>query len=341
MKVHIIGERGDCNEYSACSYLRVVHPFRALAQSGEIDLTMSLDWRTGIGSDVFIVQRDWRQCLCPDETTWLLNHLKSARSKLIYEIDDNLLDLPQISMDYMHRIRALARHADLLTVSTPELAARMRRFNSRIAIIPNYLSIEQAGTAPRQTPHNKKTTIGYMGTLTHQSDFQMIKLPLLQLLSRYRNLVQFELIGAVEDAGILGNLPNVRIRQDKNNRSYDGFWEWLQANTRWDIGLAPLKLDAFTRCKSDIKFLDYAAMGCCGVFSDHPAYRDTVRDGENGFLANDSPEDWYRKLEALILDSDLRQKLFDAASRELYGERLLERNLHHWQEAITLACRAE
>ena len=55
--------------------------------------------------------------------------------------------------------------------------------------------------------------------------------------------------------------------------SYPRFVRWLRGQGPFDLGLAPLADTAFNRCKSDIKALDYAALGILPLVSDSSAYR--------------------------------------------------------------------
>ena len=57
-----------------------------------------------------------------------------------------------------------------------------------------------------------------------------------------------------------------------------------------DVGIAPLKDTAFNRCRSDVKFLEYAVSGVTPVLSDLEPYRNSVAHGETGFLFKDSIE---------------------------------------------------
>ena len=136
-------------------------------------------------------------------------------------------------------------------------------------------------------------TIGYMGTLTHEADLRMVLAPLRALLRRHAGRVRLELVGG-------GARQTVRRRSSRACRSatlhprhedaYPKFVPWMRRHLRWDVAIAPLEDDAFTRCKSDLKYLDYAALGIPGVFSDVRPYRDTVRHRETGLLAANDRE---------------------------------------------------
>ena len=54
---------------------------------------------------------------------------------------------------------------------------------------------------------------------------------------------------------------------------YPKFVNWLRDQGPFDVGVAPLADTPFNRVKSDIKLLDYSAMGLRTLVSDLPTYR--------------------------------------------------------------------
>ena len=104
----------------------------------------------------------------------------------------------------------------------------------------------------------------------------------------------------------------VRQRNPRHADAYPNFVPWMRQNLRWDVAIAPLEDDAFTSCKSDLKYLDYGALGIPGVFSDVRPYRDTVRHGETGLLAANDEKAWADALEEIVGDAALRARLAGA-----------------------------
>ena len=95
---------------------------------------------------------------------WLLSSIENDPAfmrgrAIVYEVDDNLLAAqPWL---YFHRrlqgdldlIERFARRADLVTVSTPQVAAALARYNSNVRVIRNAIAPERyaapAETSPR------------------------------------------------------------------------------------------------------------------------------------------------------------------------------------------------
>src|SRR5690606_17881438 len=94
-------------------------------------------------------------------------------------------------------------------------------------------------------------------------------------------------------------------------------YEWI--NELWPkvIGLAdlvvvPLKYDSHTRCKSGIKFLEFAAGKVPGVFQQMGQYEEYMAFSNRGFLARTEGE-WYEKINKLVKNSELRKEMGEAA----------------------------
>lgn len=334
LKVLAIPSSNPGGEYNACSYMRVLNPLGLLDEQGRISFHTSNNWRAGRSCDVFYLQRFCGSSFQLKDAMDLAEFCQKNGRRIIYEIDDDLLDIEDLPQPTKALIRFLLRNADTVVTTTDNLRERLLKLNRHIAVIPNMLSIKQVGERHEERARDGIVRMGYMGTFTHQGDFQMILLPVMRLLKRYPESLELELVGGISDMGLLGTMPNIKRISIEGRDNYLQFWKWVKEETHWDIGLAPLKLSKFTACKSDVKYLDYAAMGCCGVFSDHPAYSCTVRDMENGMLAENDAEVWSEKIEQLILDSGLRDRLTEAARDNLYEQRLLEKNVGQWEKIL-------
>ena len=76
----------------------------------------------------------------------------------------------------------------------------------------------------------------------------------------------------------------------------------------FDVGLAPLPDNPWTRGKCGFKILTYSASAIPVVCSPVGANRDTVVEGESGFFASTESE-WLEKLSLLIEDEGLRRRM--------------------------------
>jgi glycosyltransferase involved in cell wall biosynthesis len=108
----------------------------------------------------------------------------------------------------------------------------------------------------------------------------------------------------------------------------------MSRTVEWDLALAPLGVDTFTRCKSDIKFLDYSILGIPGVYSRGPVYGDTVRHLETGYLAHNDVQSWAEALELMLTDDALRRRLAVAAQEYTLSTRTLRHRAAEWGDAL-------
>jgi glycosyltransferase involved in cell wall biosynthesis len=103
---------------------------------------------------------------------------------------------------------------------------------------------------------------------------------------------------------------------------------------KWDIAIAPLEENAFNQCKSDLKFLDYSALGFAGIYSRVAPYERTVRHLETGYLVDNTPESWLEALNVLLDDDKLRRGIAAEAQRYVFEKRTLKQCARIWQEVI-------
>jgi len=263
----------------------------------------------------------------------------------------------------------LLRQADGVMVATPALRERLEDYNRNIVVVPNALDerlmgsarsdpswtptvawghkgIAQIRTLLRQALHGtpsaplasaRRVVVGYMGTHTHDVDLLMVLPALLEVWRRHRGQIEFQMIGVIahqETREKLRGLPVQFVTPPPGGSDYLRFMPWFTAQLRWDIAIAPLQDTPFSRCKSDIKFLDYSAIGAAGIFSRGPAYESSVRHLQTGWLAENDVDAWSEALERLLSDEGLRRQLSANASRYLYSERILARTAFCWSEAI-------
>jgi tetratricopeptide (TPR) repeat protein len=83
----------------------------------------------------------------------------------------------------------------------------------------------------------------------------------------------------------------------------------------------------FNRCRSDVKFLEYAAGGALAVCSDLEPYQKSIRSGENGFLFRDL-SGLETALDRAVTDSEERIAIARTAARQI-AEGRLERGHAH------------
>ena len=303
LKVEVLFEHGLDQRPHGCSYIRLLLPLTHPTNQDAFNILPGTSYQGG--TEVVIVERTWR----PERVSLrmveaLVRRVRRDGARLIYTIDDNLLDLRPWSL--VHRgltpdekmvVRYLAREADGVIVSTEALKARLARLNPRVAVVPNALDerLFDAGVpGSNGVQDSGRKVIGFMGTFSHDADLMMILQALRATLRRHPDALELQLVCGVADAAVLRafeGLP-LRVLELTGQNEYPTFVRWMTSTLRWDLAIAPLEDNPFSRCKSDIKFLDYGALSIAGIYSRVPAYKQTVRHLETGYLAENTPEAW-------------------------------------------------
>jgi GT2 family glycosyltransferase/glycosyltransferase involved in cell wall biosynthesis len=243
-----------------------------------------------------------RNAISPGAAAEAIVRRERYGSKIVVDLDDDLLHeegLPDQFARYVPTMRQLVGIADLVTVSTPFLATVVAEWSDRVEVLENQLDESLWGPLnPEGTPRkaaDRSLDILYMGTATHADDLELLREPLERLRREHSTSVRLHVVG--------GRRPGPdewfdRIHVPDDSKEYPAFVKWLRSiGVRFDFAVAPLVDSEFTRSKSDLKFLEYAALGLPAIFSDRPAYRATVTDGVDGHLVGDDSDDWLRSLQ--------------------------------------------
>lgn len=85
----------------------------------------------------------------------------------------------------------------------------------------------------------------------------------------------------------------------------------------FDIGLAPLTDDGFSRYKYYNKYIEYTLAGIPAIYSDCPLYRLVIQDGFNGIFTKNTPENWCGAIARMIEDAELRKTLISNAQKHM------------------------
>ncbi|KQS53837.1 hypothetical protein ASG17_12790 [Brevundimonas sp. Leaf363] len=259
------------------AYIRLVQPLTD--PEAESRVRLSVDGWTGSlpDCDVCIVQR----AALPDENAAgaLLATLERRDVPLVVDLDDdfNAMSSGQVEAGgYSDRLAAL----DLLLAASREvwfsshtLAATRPSVDDRALVLPNTIDPRLWRDWRRHsTPDaHTRTSFLYMGTGTHAEDFAVIRPHLEGLWLEREGQFDVTVIGVATEIEPAPWLTH--IQPPPESRAYPKFVAWLREQGPFDIGLAPLANTAFNNAKSDIKLLDYSALGLGSLVSDCPAYQ--------------------------------------------------------------------
>jgi glycosyltransferase involved in cell wall biosynthesis len=245
---------------------------------------------------------------------------------LLAHLDDDLFEIPETHgperLRHYHdpvrqsNLRQAMGGCDLLYASTPALADRVIARGLRLPVVGGAISSATAPLPDATRPPRPagQETIGYMGTQGHEADLELALPALLGLLASRPGL-RIEIFGAVGVPAALARHPE-RVRHIRAQADYDAFLSTL-AGLAWDVGLAPLRDTPFNACKTDTKWVEYAAAGIPAVVSDRPVYRHAAEGGA-AMLVSD--QGWREVLTGLVESPAGRASLRQRARARLEAE---------------------
>ena len=226
-----------------------------------------------------------------------------TRARLVFDLTDSLWKLGYRA-DGWYDLERILRSVDAVFCENEFMRAYGARFNGDVRILPTCAQVELFDTArassPVITPRAGRVVIGWVGSRGTSGGLKKIRTPLMRLSARYPG-VEFRLLGVSQAiaAGIFAGSP-FACQPD-----YDEA-DMVREIRSFDIGLFPVPLDIKDyRVRGPLKALLYMAGGIPAICQNDGDCARILEDGITGMLA-DSEEEWERKLEALILSSDLR-----------------------------------
>lgn len=351
-----------------CSFYRCDEPARALNESQEGQAlwhkftkvaappisalsTKVMPDSVYMDADVIVGQR-----IAEDGPTELWRRLSTGelgvRPKLIYELDDDLLSVPEsfgpvhttyADMQRRANIGDNIQRADVVTVTNEHLAERVQGIACGMAdirVVPNYVPARfVASSVPERTG---PLVIGWAGSGSHAEDFEQMIEPLREVLRA--NDVRVRIVGPDYTARLRSGLGAALATDHVERRGHVQHTPWVEGVPNYynelgfHVGIAPLVDNLFNRSKSDVKLREYAARGIASVASDVGPYRHANHGGSpvphfSVTGAGDSTWlDWFESLieDPEIVDFERRYAL------EWAKANTLEHHIGLWESAVSL-----
>lgn len=219
---------------------------------------------------------------------------------------------------YIGRIGALMRCCDGVITTNACLAAQAASFAGLPThIVPNFLNQEQLHMSDllfqdkvsKDFRRNDKIHLGYFsGTPSHARDFALATTAIQRVLDDDPR-VHLLVVGYLE---LKGNWAKYEGRTTLY--SLHDFVNLQRIISLVEFNLVPLQDNAFTNCKSELKYFEAAVVGTLSIASPIHSYAHAIRDKENGYLSSSIA--WYETISQCIADLDRYSSVVARAQAE-------------------------
>jgi glycosyltransferase involved in cell wall biosynthesis len=260
----------------------------------------------------------------------LIEALQRAGTAVVVEMDDDLRYVHPDNYGYLSMIgrfedihwshaELAAQRADLVIASTPALARRYGA-HGRVVVIQNYLPSALLEIKPEHK--SWPLLVGWAGsTAYHPGDLEVTYGGVAAACTEAG--ASFRVVGDARGANDSLGIPVIEqtgmIEQELFHAQV----------AQLDTGIVPLQRSRFNDAKSNLKGLEYAALGVPFVASPTPEY-ERLADQGAGRLAGPSWGEWRTAVLSCLDGRDEEAERGRAVVREHY---LIEDNAWRWAEA--------
>lgn len=246
------------------------------------------------------------------------------RPFIIYTLDDLINDLDKtnpfrknIPPNARSRFKYALSNCDRLVLSTDFLADTYRHFIDDIKVVPNRLEKDIWLPLNSKKRTTEKPRVGWAGGTTHQGDLILLK----EIIEQTREEVDWVFFGMCpeEIRPLLAEFHEIV--------SMDAYPAYL-ASLNLDIAVAPLAMTPFNQGKSNLRLLEYGALGIPVVCTDIDPYQNSP-----ACRVKNSANAWVAALRERIYDAEEREKEGSAMRNWVHDSYLLEDHLDDWLSA--------
>ena len=252
------------------------------------------------------------------------NHIKVG-----LDIDDLVFDMQYLDimldtigekinrsywLAYFASVQSISKQMDFFITTNNFLVEKLEKsYHKPCKVIRNSLNQAQIDASLvylNTKPKNSTFTIGYFsGSPTHMKDFQVAEPEIIKFLKSHDDAT-LNVVGYMRFSKEAEKL----IKKGKINfLPMVDFRKLQKLMSEVDVNLAPLLVNDFTNCKSELKFFEAALVETTTIASPSYTFSRSIKNGETGFLAESG--EWYKTLEFLYQNPKESQKIAKAAKK--------------------------
>lgn len=226
----------------------------------------------------------------------------------------------RLPRDVHERLRHISLLSDCLVFTTDPLREALSVGHDNAHVIPNALPewIWNAGM-PAKRQRSGKPRIGWAGATQHGGDLAFLN----------------EVVRATEHAAdwvFLGMCPETLLHSVHDTRPMVPFEKYpgTLAALNIDLAIAPLADNAFNRCKSQLKILEYGILGIPSIAADLDPYRQAPVPRAR----SDDPAEWIARIEELLADEARRTELGTSLRNWVLENHMSAHRRPDWAKAL-------
>lgn len=281
--------------------------------------------------------------LCSADLLPAISRRKQAGRLSVFEINDDVQAIQESNPlagffaqpENLRLFRRLALSSDAVQYSVPELERLYGKLNRRGRVFENQLVSPPPLRAAASAVTGTALNLGWGGSAGHLADMAEVAPALVAFVNAHPN-VTLHLMCSDKIWQLFDALPAAR-KQRTPVGSIDDYYAFV---AKLDIGIGPNQDKGFNRARSDVKFLEYAALGAVPVMQRLTPYLRSVVHGHNGFLFGDSAE-LIALLQRLLNSPAELERVRRAAHAYVLAERLQSAHaaerLDYYRELLPVA----
>lgn len=294
IKVDAIVHRDEHGSIDRSAYVRVISPVTTETLSGAVDLEIVDPGRGGSArrADVLVVQS--RTLQNAHQVKQTIEHLRATGAKLVVDTD---CPIHPAARDAASELYALS---DANWFSSKTLLDEFSSLAGKSYLMNNSMDPriwrDYKGQRPHIDTHGALRLLCFPDTAIESDEVATVTAAVDAI---QRSRPEAIALTVLNSATPQDRAQGVTYLEPPTSLSYPRFVRWLRQQGPFHLGVAPMKQDPGTRYVSDLRLLEFAALGALPVLSDVSAYREAATSS-GAVLVGSGPGDWLETLMRLL-----------------------------------------